>query len=410
LPQERRIGAAGSYAASVDSGIGRRVRGRFIQRVCSAMKPLPPDDAREMDELLRERIRLVPPFILLLVVFNCLDWAEYPEYALRWLAYRSATAVLLVFAIQPIVSRIYDSAPFPQLLVYVVGVSVCVALMEYDAGGFGSAYYVVFILVGWAFSVIMPVETRRSLVIGGSILLAFLVAGALSGEPIGREVLFECLVLFGAVLFMVVGNHLATDLYLRQLHAQQETDRLVHRLETLSRRDPLTGAPNRLAMDERLEVEFSRLLRKGIPFSFVMLDVDHFKRVNDRFGHPAGDRVLVRLCREIEEQLRIEDEFFRIGGEEFAIVLADSGIAATGVAVERLRRAVEVLSMEHEGDRHRITISAGATEAVPTDDVGSLVERADTALYRAKHSGRNRVECITATVPREASARRLRAV
>lgn len=173
--------------------------------------------------------------------------------------------------------------------------------------------------------------------------------------------------------------------------AQIETARRLFEASVL---DPLTGAFNRHYLDERLRAEHSYAIRHGAPLSVLFVDADHFKRVNDTFGHAAGDEVLRSVARALRETVRSEDLVARFGGEEFVVVLR--GISEVGVlaAAERVRAVVEALAVEHEGRRIPITVSVGAATHSPERAIESceaLVAMADAALYRAKEAGRNRV-------------------
>jgi len=155
--------------------------------------------------------------------------------------------------------------------------------------------------------------------------------------------------------------------------------------------DPLTGAYNRRQGDVLLAVEFSRRTRYGRPFAVLTMDIDHFKAVNDRFGHPAGDSVLcavVQTCRNI---LRPTDLLVRWGGEEFLVILPETDTNAAMVAAERLRTAVEANEATLPGGVNiRVTVSIGV--ALPSSESSSeLLSRCDVALYSAKTGGRNRV-------------------
>jgi len=165
---------------------------------------------------------------------------------------------------------------------------------------------------------------------------------------------------------------------------------LVHRLEEQSRADPLTGLGNRRAFDESLAAELARARRAGGPLGLVMLDVDHFKRFNDRHGHQAGDDALVGVGRVLLAEARAEDRACRIGGEEFAVVLPGADEAAAAGVAERIRRGVE----ETPG-REPVTVSLGVASTAGDEDAGSLLARADARLYAAKAAGRNRVVAVT---------------
>jgi diguanylate cyclase (GGDEF)-like protein len=158
-------------------------------------------------------------------------------------------------------------------------------------------------------------------------------------------------------------------------------------------RDGLTKAYNKKFFLDRLETEFAYAKRHKAPLSLVMFDVDHFKKVNDTYGHLAGDAVLVHLSRVTHAIIRTEDVAARYGGEEFAIICRGIPLLNGGVLGERLRAAVEQASLDYAGRRLAVTISVGVA-ALPEAkaNAGSeLVSEADQALYEAKRTGRNRV-------------------
>jgi diguanylate cyclase (GGDEF)-like protein len=158
------------------------------------------------------------------------------------------------------------------------------------------------------------------------------------------------------------------------------------RLRTSASTDALTGVRNRLAFDERLAEEFERAARYGHPLSLLMLDIDHFKHVNDTLGHSEGDAVLRRVARVLSETARTSDLVARYGGEEFALILPETDVACAVVMAERCRKAIA----SHKWDLRAVTLSAGvATTSLSTPSPDSLTRQADEALYEAKRSGRN---------------------
>jgi diguanylate cyclase len=157
-----------------------------------------------------------------------------------------------------------------------------------------------------------------------------------------------------------------------------------------SRIDGLSGLLNRGHWEEVVANEFQRFCRTGHPVSLLMLDIDHFKEINDRHGHPAGDQVIRNVATLVRETLRGPDTVGRYGGEEFGIVLPDTGSEGAFVIAERIRERIESTTLVREGDI-RGTVSIGIAEAtVDLSDVGEWIVRADRALYRAKALGRNR--------------------
>lgn len=174
------------------------------------------------------------------------------------------------------------------------------------------------------------------------------------------------------------------------------------RLKEMAIRDELTGLHNRRHFMEQANAEFQRHRRYKNPLSLLMMDADHFKNINDTYGHSVGDMALASLADIGRNQLREVDIFARIGGEEFAILLPETDIQEAGVVAERIRNAVEHSCLRIEKPDHtlqdgqglRFTVSIGLAQTEDTmQDVDTLLKLADRALYAAKSSGRNRVEC-----------------
>jgi diguanylate cyclase (GGDEF)-like protein len=158
-------------------------------------------------------------------------------------------------------------------------------------------------------------------------------------------------------------------------------------------RDGLTRAYNKKFFLDRFETEFAYAKRHKTMLSLVMFDVDHFKKVNDTYGHLAGDAVLVKLAGITHAMIRTEDVLARYGGEEFAVICRGTPLLNAGVLGERLRTAVETAVFDFGGQRLPVTISVGvaALPESPVNTMQDLVGKADEALYEAKKSGRNRV-------------------
>ena len=161
------------------------------------------------------------------------------------------------------------------------------------------------------------------------------------------------------------------------------------RLRLLAMTDELTGLANRRSILECLAGALSASRESGTPLSLIAFDIDHFKRINDAYGHHGGDRALRFVAERVAARLPEKARVGRMGGEEFLVVLPSLGIDAAMTAAERLRMAVSSLTLEGVCDEMRITISLGVSEAGEDDDVQSLLKRADVALYRAKDAGRD---------------------
>lgn len=157
-------------------------------------------------------------------------------------------------------------------------------------------------------------------------------------------------------------------------------------LETLATRDPLTGVDNRRAMEHELQIAVEACKRNHTAFGLVMLDLDHFKRVNDQHGHEAGDQVLVGFAELIGKSTRNLDRLFRFGGEEFVLLLPGSDVAGLHRVTENLRSKI---AAELRGPSGPVTSSLGAAVLRPGEDWPQWLARVDAALYRAKASGRN---------------------
>jgi two-component system cell cycle response regulator len=174
---------------------------------------------------------------------------------------------------------------------------------------------------------------------------------------------------------------------LQQSRANQED------LERMANYDSLTGLYNRRALLQKLDEQIQRSRRYEEPLSAIMLDIDHFKKVNDRYGHIIGDNVLEKVAAVIGSVIRATDVAGRYGGEEFIIILPHAEWSEALIVAERIRKAVEAAEMQgSSGETFSITVSQGVGSYTGDDDIHSLIQRADAALYKAKENGRNRVE------------------
>ncbi|NJK88048.1 MAG: diguanylate cyclase [Myxococcales bacterium] len=179
-----------------------------------------------------------------------------------------------------------------------------------------------------------------------------------------------------------------------QFRYQDQREKRFHELmQNFKTHDPMTEAYNKRAFMAEVEKEVGFARRHGLPLSLVMLDLDHFKRVNDTYGHHAGDVVIRKIADVVMAQKRKEDVFARYGGEEFALLLRNTSLEQAFIAGERIRRAVEGLEIIHNGRRIPCTVSVGvALLDEKIDQPTDLIEAADERLYIAKRRGRNRTE------------------
>lgn len=166
---------------------------------------------------------------------------------------------------------------------------------------------------------------------------------------------------------------------------------LKHELEdSLITIDPLTGADNRIGMLPRLREQHDMVMRGVQACSIAMMDLDHFKNVNDTYGHAAGDQVLMATAGYVMEHFRPYDKLFRYGGEEFLVCMQNTNVTAAREIVERVREGVAATPIDYGGTTPlRITVSFGLTQLEPDASVEQSIERADKAMYAAKNAGRN---------------------
>ena len=175
-------------------------------------------------------------------------------------------------------------------------------------------------------------------------------------------------------------------------HRTAELAQVNETLKRLAATDALTGAVNRRAFLERGSAELARAARARRATTLLAIDIDHFKTVNDRYGHPGGDAVLKALVALLKRETRVSDIVARLGGEEFGVLLPETSAEAALPVAERIRHAAEQLVVAHGGHTIRATISIGvAQNSASVDDLDALVAAADAALYAAKAGGRNRV-------------------
>ena len=182
---------------------------------------------------------------------------------------------------------------------------------------------------------------------------------------------------------------------LERSRMKREIEEATRRVSELAVRDTVTGLWNRRWLDERLEEETHRSRRYGVPLALCLLDLDHFKRINDTFGHSVGDQVLKTAANIAQASLRQTDFACRYGGEEFALIFTSNTADAVAICCDRIRRKIESEVFEFRGQRFSVTASFGLADHRGKTSAADLLESADKALYQAKTGGRNRivVEC-----------------
>lgn len=194
---------------------------------------------------------------------------------------------------------------------------------------------------------------------------------------------------------------------LNKARIKKEARKAIQKMAELSTRDGLTGLYNRRYFSEALEREIARSGRRGSDLILCMFDIDHFKHINDTLGHQAGDMVLTEFGRMLGEWLRLTDIPCRYGGEEFAVILADTTKEQTFSVCERFRNAIADHEFQYENQRFHITVSAGVAsilDIAPPKTGDRLISASDQALYSAKHTGRNRIVLYDGKMEEQAHA------
>jgi diguanylate cyclase (GGDEF)-like protein len=194
---------------------------------------------------------------------------------------------------------------------------------------------------------------------------------------------FEIVLLVFAGISSIAGLHVVIGLR----HSIEK------KLISAAHTDALTGLPNRMYFDERLAQEFSRADREKTPLCLGLIDLDHFKVVNDTYGHECGDHVLVHLANLIDESIRAGDIVCRVGGEELVVLMPNTAIEEAGEILERLRMTIQNASIPWKSHSISLTASTGLSEYKAQRDKETIYTNADQALYSAKQRGRNQVVC-----------------
>ncbi len=274
----------------------------------------------------------------------------------------------------------------PQMLAS----SLTMVYVMHNAGAARGIFLIVIIMI-FVFGV-FRLSAREFLQISLVVLLAYgvLVWPLMFNEKRSNDA--NLALLYGIVLMVVLPWFAMMGAYIGKLRYQ--LNKSIVELESsqaIAVRDDLTGAYNRRYLMSALHKEKSRSDRGGEPFSLCLIDIDHFKSVNDSKGHLAGDQVLRNLTLAVQPDVRTTDYFGRFGGEEFLLILSETSLSGACVYAERLRERIEKLQFNDIDTTLRITVSIGVTQYRPREEVSTALNRADMALYDAKNRGRNRV-------------------
>jgi two-component system cell cycle response regulator len=193
---------------------------------------------------------------------------------------------------------------------------------------------------------------------------------------------------------------------LKERELTNERIRMMEKLQKLAITDGLTRLYNSRSFYSQLELEVDRFNRYQHPLTLLLLDIDHFKDYNDKYGHLEGDKVLVRFSQIIKSCLRTNDSAYRYGGEEFTVILPETAGEEARTVAQRIRAALEAEPFSPEnGEEVTVTISIGLTEYHPKEELSTFIQRADQAMYRSKRSGRNKVSMLYAEASPETTGK-----
>ncbi|MGH8369818.1 MAG: GGDEF domain-containing protein, partial [Gammaproteobacteria bacterium] len=296
------------------------------------------------------------------------------------------------------------SLTLPQMLLATVWVMILVALAPRVRGILLLLYVVIFLFGIFRLRRSQYLWLTAFALVGYGTIVLREIGTRISTEPLSLELLQFAVLIVTLIWLAFFGSYVGQ---LRDTVARRnrELREALTRNRELAIRDDLTGVFNRRHILEILEQERARALRTGRGFGLCLMDIDHFKDINDRYGHLAGDEILrefaYRVAGEIRELDRMgrdgkseQETFGRYGGEEFLLVLPETDAEGTRICGERIRTRIGIEHFKSGAAEANITVSIGITIYHPDENIRETLARADQALYRAKHDGRNRVDLL----------------
>lgn len=298
------------------------------------------------------------------------------------------------------------SLTVPQMM---VGIILITALLHYSRELRGAMIAIYFMAMTFG---VFALSRQRMILMSGFVLLCFCGLEAWEWQQAPETKILSIsfghtsILLLGLLWFVYVGGHIRNlqqrnqqqraSLRAQQRHLEQINVQLqdaMARLEDVAIRDALTGLFNRRHFMERIDEEIARAERSGRPLHLALIDLDHFKHINDSHGHQAGDQVLRTFAETARQTLRRSDLLARYGGEEFVVLFTDGEAEDIRQVLERLRQALSQHRFNGSPE-FSVTLSAGMASWHPSDTADTLIQRADEALYQAKHNGRNQLVSV----------------
>ncbi|HEY0961522.1 MAG TPA: diguanylate cyclase [Pseudomonadales bacterium] len=322
--------------------------------------------------------------VLNLVAGGYITWSDVPLTA-RMLLLADSLGVLLVYPIY----HAFRAPVWPQAFDFAWSLVPAVLLLEVIYLAFSSMPGLIHLLTPFFLYLALSDRNREMLGLLLLVVVAILYKSTGGLGPFAVASPSEGLFLLMTFIFVLTLIALSLMLHKQELQSSVTSRDLWRRRAGI---DELTGLSNRYIFMPILEAELGRTLRHKRAFSLAMLDIDHFKQINDSRGHMFGDKVLKALAQFMQNEMRTIDVLCRFGGEEFCILLPETSLNFAAYAMERLRERLATEGLNVDGERMRVTVSIGLVSFNGGDDTQeALLKRADQLLYAAKHGGRNRM-------------------
>tara|TARA_R100001143_G_scaffold31742_1_gene30797 strand:+ start:5084 stop:6337 length:1254 start_codon:yes stop_codon:yes gene_type:complete len=348
----------------------------------------------------------------LLLAFAPLDWFTLGDSeAFYWVsAARFVNAIAMIWLAGMLLRRPHwVSWGWPVTIAAILGYLLFFAYIRLipDSGPLGLA---VLMLLLFSLYVFIPNRVPLNNIIAGTGILGVLLTSISAGLDLLSLIYLAVLLVWPAgvgyftALRIGIGNRRAYLLLLKSQRTNKELEQEIRRRQQLEKElkwqaqtDPLTGLFNRRQYELLFNQEMASARRNKTPLTLGLIDLDHFKAINDRYGHDLGDHVLCQVADILQQPLRESDILGRFGGEEFIIILPRTGVDQARVVAERMRIALSETIISHQGQTLVVSATFALAELAPEDkDINSVIRRADEALYEGKGSGRNCVVCVRA--------------
>ena len=348
-----------------------------------------PDDPKQAVRMRRFYMASATAGLVVFLVSLC-AWLGFIENKVFWIAAALMGTIILVF-FALFQSRLNLKFRDPSLTsAQMLSSALTMVYVMHNAGAARGIFLIIIVMI-FVFG-IFRLSAREFLQISLILLIVYTaqVWPLVADQHISPD--DSLAILYGVVLAVVLPWFAMMGAYIGRLRRKLSESMLeLESSQALAIRDDLTGVYNRRYLMGALHKEKNRTDRGGVPFSVCVIDIDHFKRVNDSKGHLVGDQVLKTISAAMQRDVRTTDFFGRFGGEEFLLVLSETSLEGACAYAERVRKEIELLQWHEHHITTAITVSIGVTQYHPREEIATTIARADRALYQAKAQGRNRV-------------------